>query len=435
MCSVSLLTYCCPTAGVKRLEMFAPGQEGRKRHEATGIWSPDGEWLPLLAPVVTEGRPESWLCRVEEAMFATTRRHLLKVLEDSKSGWPLWLASALGPAAPRGAALALPLACRVCWGLLAQRGRSTTALRAPFTLLPGHTCARSRQEGALGQGPPGPDDHHRRPDHLDSRVREGAGRPRRGARRAQGAQAQVSGCCCSTARGLAGRCCEPSSSLACLSTCLPPCPPVQVGVLPEQADRHHALPPQQDRAQQGGRPTRLPFTLALRKSHFASSSGCSQTCHPRPPAQVVALITIEVHARDVIEKLGKSGCTSVNDFEWVSQLRFYWDREAAGCVVKQVRGLGAGGQPGCLCSGSCRRCVVACGRRKQILGTWRPAGAVRVQLRLRVPGQQRPPGHHPADRQVRPCPALLCVPAHPCAARQQRVHPAAPALARPAGAT
>jgi hypothetical protein len=65
--------------------MFAPGQEGRKRHEATGIWSPDGEWLPLLAPVVTEGRPESWLGRVEEAMFATTRRHLLKVLEDSKS--------------------------------------------------------------------------------------------------------------------------------------------------------------------------------------------------------------------------------------------------------------------------------------------------------------------------------------------------------------
>ena len=51
---------------------------------------------------------------------------------------------------------------------------------------------------------------------------------------------------------------------------------------------------------------------------------------------MVALITIEVHARDVIEKLGKVGCTNANDFEWVSQLRFYWDREQNDCVVKQV---------------------------------------------------------------------------------------------------
>lgn len=82
-----LLVSGAPVAGIKRLEMFPPGTDGRKRHEATGIWSPDGEWLPLLSPVVTEGRPESWLGRVEDAMFATTRKHLLKVLEDSKSEW------------------------------------------------------------------------------------------------------------------------------------------------------------------------------------------------------------------------------------------------------------------------------------------------------------------------------------------------------------
>lgn len=56
--------------------------------------------------------------------------------------------------------------------------------------------------------------------------------------------------------------------------------------------------------------------------------------------QVVALITIEVHARDVIDKLTKSNCSSVNDFEWVSQLRFYWDRDLNECVVKQVRRQG-----------------------------------------------------------------------------------------------
>jgi hypothetical protein len=42
--------------------------------------------------------------------------------------------------------------------------------------------------------------------------------------------------------------------------------------------------------------------------------------------KVVAIVTIEVHARDIIEKLIKSGCNDVTAFEWLSQLRFYWDR-------------------------------------------------------------------------------------------------------------
>ena len=42
--------------------------------------------------------------------------------------------------------------------------------------------------------------------------------------------------------------------------------------------------------------------------------------------KIVALVTIEVHARDVIEKLIKSGCNDVNAFEWLSQLRLYWER-------------------------------------------------------------------------------------------------------------
>lgn len=56
--------------------------------------------------------------------------------------------------------------------------------------------------------------------------------------------------------------------------------------------------------------------------------------------QVVALITIEVHARDVVDRLVKADCDSPEAFEWLSQLRFYWDRSAhggnGGCVVKQV---------------------------------------------------------------------------------------------------
>lgn len=72
--------------GIKTLDMLPAGTDGRKACESIGIHSPDGEYLPLLVPVVTEGRPEEWLNRVEEAMFATTKKHLYKVLEESK-GW------------------------------------------------------------------------------------------------------------------------------------------------------------------------------------------------------------------------------------------------------------------------------------------------------------------------------------------------------------
>jgi hypothetical protein len=62
-----------------------------------------------------------------------------------------------------------------------------------------------------------------------------------------------------------------------------------------------------------------------------------------PACQVVALITLEVHARDVIDRLVKAGASSPGDFEWASQLRFYWDKDANDVAVKQV---GWGSYPG-----------------------------------------------------------------------------------------
>ncbi|KAG5489239.1 hypothetical protein GH5_00103 [Leishmania sp. Ghana 2012 LV757] len=46
------------------------------------------------------------------------------------------------------------------------------------------------------------------------------------------------------------------------------------------------------------------------------------------------LITIEVHARDIVEQLAKDGVDSIYAFEWVSQLRSYW--ESNDCVLRQV---------------------------------------------------------------------------------------------------
>ena len=51
-------------------------------------------------------------------------------------------------------------------------------------------------------------------------------------------------------------------------------------------------------------------------------------------AKIVALITIEVHARDIIDKLFRMGCNTRNAFEWLSQLRFYWEEDD--CCVRQT---------------------------------------------------------------------------------------------------
>ncbi|KAM6908918.1 dynein axonemal heavy chain 2 [Xenentodon cancila] len=54
--------------------------------------------------------------------------------------------------------------------------------------------------------------------------------------------------------------------------------------------------------------------------------------------KIVALVTVEVHARDVIDKLSKTDCYDVNAFEWLSQLRLYWekDKEVSDCIIRQT---------------------------------------------------------------------------------------------------
>ncbi|TPX75806.1 hypothetical protein CcCBS67573_g02914 [Chytriomyces confervae] len=47
-----------------------------------------------------------------------------------------------------------------------------------------------------------------------------------------------------------------------------------------------------------------------------------------------ALITIDVHNRDIVQGLINAKVSSVNDFEWAKQLRYYWDMDADTCQVK-----------------------------------------------------------------------------------------------------
>ncbi len=53
--------------------------------------------------------------------------------------------------------------------------------------------------------------------------------------------------------------------------------------------------------------------------------------------KVVALITMEIHNRDVIEKMIKANCNAVSDFEWLSQLRFIYSKEGSEFGKCEVR--------------------------------------------------------------------------------------------------
>lgn len=49
-----------------------------------------------------------------------------------------------------------------------------------------------------------------------------------------------------------------------------------------------------------------------------------------------ALLTIDVHARDVVRAMVHKDTRSLTDFEWTKQLRYYWDEAADDIIVKQT---------------------------------------------------------------------------------------------------
>ncbi|KAM3621055.1 uncharacterized protein V6R79_005381 [Siganus canaliculatus] len=51
--------------------------------------------------------------------------------------------------------------------------------------------------------------------------------------------------------------------------------------------------------------------------------------------KTAALLTVEVHGRQVIDKLAEAGCDDVDSFEWLSQLRFYGELQHE-CVIRQT---------------------------------------------------------------------------------------------------
>jgi len=56
---------------------------------------------------------------------------------------------------------------------------------------------------------------------------------------------------------------------------------------------------------------------------------------------IVALITTDVHARDIVEELKQENVQSVYDFNWQKQLRYYYEtNEGDGeVVIKQIQAV------------------------------------------------------------------------------------------------
>lgn len=52
--------------------------------------------------------------------------------------------------------------------------------------------------------------------------------------------------------------------------------------------------------------------------------------------KIISLITIEVHARDIVAKLVEDKAESVEGFSWLSQLRYYWDPAKRECFARLV---------------------------------------------------------------------------------------------------
>ena len=199
--------------GIKKLDMHKPGTEGRRHYEATGMTSPDTEYIPFHTACITDGRPEEWLNKVEAMMYSTTKKSLYKTLDDAKGmKKEKWVKE-------------FPGMCIITAGQIIWTSECEKALADPETAKAGVRQLKKKWVSYLNK------------------------------------------------------------------------------------------------------------LTGLTRSRLAKVER----------SKVVSLITIEVHARDVIEKLGKVGCSSPQDFEWVSQLRFYWDKEAPStgspqgdCIVKQV---------------------------------------------------------------------------------------------------
>ncbi|KAJ3091388.1 Dynein heavy chain 10, axonemal [Quaeritorhiza haematococci] len=60
---------------------------------------------------------------------------------------------------------------------------------------------------------------------------------------------------------------------------------------------------------------------------------------PNDRKKINTQIVIDVHARDIVDRFVRDSIMDESEFEWESQLRFYWDRAADELLVRQCNGV------------------------------------------------------------------------------------------------
>lgn len=59
---------------------------------------------------------------------------------------------------------------------------------------------------------------------------------------------------------------------------------------------------------------------------------------PNDRSKFRTITTVDVHARDIIEGFVRDNVTEAQEFEWESQLRFYWLKKDDNCWLRQCTG-------------------------------------------------------------------------------------------------
>eukprot|EP00658_Telonema_sp_P-2_P003775 TRINITY_DN11411_c0_g1_i2.p1 TRINITY_DN11411_c0_g1~~TRINITY_DN11411_c0_g1_i2.p1 ORF type:complete len:307 (-),score=92.62 TRINITY_DN11411_c0_g1_i2:130-1050(-) len=54
--------------------------------------------------------------------------------------------------------------------------------------------------------------------------------------------------------------------------------------------------------------------------------------------KVNTLIIVDVHGRDIVDRFVRDSVMDAREFDWESQLRFYWDKQPDTCILKQCTG-------------------------------------------------------------------------------------------------
>ena len=104
---------------------------------------------------------------------------------------------------------------------------------------------------------------------------------------------------------------------------------------------------------------------------------------------VVALVTTDVHARDIVEDLKNKGVNRVDDFNWMQQLRYYWESVGADSASLELRVDGVD---------VAVRASTRLDPRRRRRGLFNQAQRRGDQLRLRVHGRHVSPCYYATHR-------------------------------------